>query len=657
LTPEPTKKSVFDEVRQREIYALYEFAQAMGTSLDLTDAMAIISAKLSNLVPFSCAALFLFDEETETLRCRFAMGTDAEIVQQIAVRSGEGVTGWVARNRRVLVNARPSADLEASGLAELQTVLQSSLVCPLLSTDRFIGTLSVYHVDAAFYRDDHRRLLDRVSEQTAAVISNCLLFERMQDDALTDPLTGLPNTRFLFRHLARELQRAERLNSQIGLLVIHLDDLRNINRIHGRHIGDRALCEFARVLRAGIRPYDVAVRYKRREFIVVLSGCGSDELEHKRQELKSSIEDLYFESAPDRPLKLRISSGGAVYPNDGSTLEALLVAADSRMDVATQDDTATISGVQDALKAALERYPGEVLRIRLTDIGQLELYSVKTIVMAVTDAATQISLTEAKQQYGEEAETDMEVESSKPPPSPAPTATIPSSLLMHQQGRVAVGSLQLWGIEMNGWMRVWVVLSALWILPNVMLASLWFWNGGLRLYTPPKLTSWTISCSAPALQFQQPLTEAHRRSLDAIVDKMSESRESDTDIQLAVNEYKKRHAELTPLEQKFEFWVPEGDSASDVNCATLDLTAHMFNPKTKEINPPVFARLDWYGPFKKGYDLDAAIASETASRFKASREQRKSTLLLGFSAVAAVPLLLYASGWSVAWIRRGFKRS
>ena len=90
LTPEPTKKNVFDDIAlaHREIYALYEIAQAMGTSLGVADTMALISAKLSNLVPFSCAALFLFDEETETLRCRFATGTDADIIQQVTVRSG-----------------------------------------------------------------------------------------------------------------------------------------------------------------------------------------------------------------------------------------------------------------------------------------------------------------------------------------------------------------------------------------------------------------------------------------------------------------------------------------------------------------------------------------------------------------------------------------
>jgi diguanylate cyclase (GGDEF)-like protein/putative nucleotidyltransferase with HDIG domain len=332
LMPAVNKKNVFDDIAlaHREIYALYEIAQSMGTSLGVSDTMALIAAKLSNLVPFSCAALFLFDEDSETLRCRFASGTDADIIQQIAVRNGEGLTGWVARNRRPLVNARPSADIEAAGLTT-PTSLQSALVCPLLFTDRFIGTLCVYHTDAGFYRDDHRRLLDRVSEQAAAVINNSVLFEQTHQDSLTDPLTGLPNTRFLFMHLTRELARAERLKSEVTLMVMDLDRFKEINDSHGHHVGDRALCEVARVLRAAIRPYDICVRYAGDEFIVVLSGCARDEAELKRQELQTAVDDVYFEARPGKRLPLGISIGAAVFPHDGDTYEALLAAADSRM--------------------------------------------------------------------------------------------------------------------------------------------------------------------------------------------------------------------------------------------------------------------------------------------------------------------------------------
>jgi len=331
--PESTKaNTVFEDIAlaHREIYALYEIAQTMGTSLGVADTMALISSKLSNLVPFSACALFLFDEEADTLRCRFATGVEADAIGTMSVRAGQGLAGWVARNRRPLVNARPSAEFEAAGLAK-STTLQSALVAPLVFGDRFIGTLAVYSTQPDFYTDDHRRLLDRVSEQASAVIHNSIVFEQTQEDSLTDPLTGLPNTRFMFMHLTRELARAERLKAEVALLVMDLDNFKEINDNHGHHVGDRALREVATVLRSGIRPYDICVRYAGDEFIVVLSGCGADEAERKRVELQRTVDEVLFEARPGRRLPLAISVGAAIYPQDGDSYEALLATADSRM--------------------------------------------------------------------------------------------------------------------------------------------------------------------------------------------------------------------------------------------------------------------------------------------------------------------------------------
>ncbi len=325
--------NVFEDIAlaHREIYALYELAQAMGTSLGVSDTMALISSKLINLVPFSTCALFLHTADTDMLRCRFATGVDAELVQRLVVRSGHGLTGWVARNRRPLVNARPSADLEAAGFGHHMTKLQSALVCPLVFNERFIGTLAVYHVESGFYLDDHRRLLDRVCEQAAAVIHNSMVFEQTQEDSLTDALTGLPNTRFMFMHLNRELARAERLKSEVAMLVMDLDDFKDINDNHGHHVGDRALREVAGVLKNAIRPYDICVRYAGDEFIVVLVGCGRDEAEHKALELQAAIDALQFEFRPGKRLPVAVSVGTAVFPHDGDTYESLLAQADNRM--------------------------------------------------------------------------------------------------------------------------------------------------------------------------------------------------------------------------------------------------------------------------------------------------------------------------------------
>jgi diguanylate cyclase (GGDEF)-like protein/putative nucleotidyltransferase with HDIG domain len=333
VTESAAHTNVFQDIAHahREIYALYEIAQAMGSSLGVADTMALISTKLSNIVPFSCCALFLYVEETESLRCRFATGVEADVIQQLTIKSGHGLTGWVARNRRPLVNARPSTDLEAAGVRSDTTALQSALVCPLIFNERFIGTISVYHTDPSIYSDDHRRLLDRISEQAAAVIYNSMVFEQTQEDSLTDPLTGLPNTRFMFMHLTRELARAERLKAEVSLLVMDLDNFKDINDTYGHHVGDRALREVAGVLRAAIRPYDICVRYAGDEFIVVLSGCGGEEAERKRVELQREVDRLQFEPRPGKRLPLAISIGASIFPHDGDSYETLLATADSRM--------------------------------------------------------------------------------------------------------------------------------------------------------------------------------------------------------------------------------------------------------------------------------------------------------------------------------------
>ena len=79
----------------------------------------------------------------------------------------------------------------------------------------------------------------------------------------------------MFMHLTRELARAERLKSEVSLLVMDLDNFKDINDTYGHHVGDRALRDVAGVLRTGIRPYDICVRYAGDEFIVVLSGAAA----------------------------------------------------------------------------------------------------------------------------------------------------------------------------------------------------------------------------------------------------------------------------------------------------------------------------------------------------------------------------------------------
>ncbi len=328
-----TETTVFQEIAHahREIYALYDIAQSMGTGLGVSDTMSLIASKLRHVVPFSSCALFFYDANTETFGCRFSTGVDAELLRPLVIEQGEGVVGWVGANRRPLLNARPQADFEASGLSHTTTALCCSLVCPLTVRDRLVGTLAVYATSPAAFTDNHRRLLDRVSEQAAGVISNALVFVQAKHDSLTDPLTGLPNARFMFAHLPREFARAARLNSEVSVLVLDLDDFKSINDRFGHPVGDRALRDIARAMRGAIRPYDSCVRYAGDEFVIVLPGCGPEAANLKRIELQGVLQRLHFEATPGHVLALGGSFGMASFPTDGDTYETLLATADRRM--------------------------------------------------------------------------------------------------------------------------------------------------------------------------------------------------------------------------------------------------------------------------------------------------------------------------------------
>lgn len=326
------RAAAFDDIAlaHGELHGLYKIAQTMGTRLGLADTMSSLSSRLSSLVPFSSCAVFLYEDSTDRLRCRFATGTDAELLRTLTLASGQGLNGWVGRNRRPLVNARPPIDLEAGGSSDV-TALQSALICPLSLDEQLIGTLALYHTEPGFYQEDHLRLLERVCEQAAAVIRNSVIFERTQEDSLTDALTGLPNTRALFQYVKRELARASRLQIEFSIIVADLDNFKHINDTYGHHVGDTALRAVSTVIRGAIRPYDMCVRYAGDEFVVVLTDCGRGQADSKRLELEEAVRRITLEPRPGDRLPLSMSAGAAVFPHDGQSYDALLDTADGRM--------------------------------------------------------------------------------------------------------------------------------------------------------------------------------------------------------------------------------------------------------------------------------------------------------------------------------------
>jgi diguanylate cyclase (GGDEF)-like protein/putative nucleotidyltransferase with HDIG domain len=300
----------------REEQILYEIAQALGSSLGVDEAMALIRDKVNRLVPFVTCALFLGDDDRGFV-CRYAHGPGTEALFK-----------WTPKSWSELSLRLPAC---ADGRASRGDDLVSVLPCRLMFDGRLIGALAIYHTAPACYTDEHRRVLGRVSEQAAAVIHNSTRYEQTRHESQTDALTALPNRRSFERQLRAGLLRAVKARSSASLVVLDLDRLKEINDTYGHEAGDRALQAIGNVLRSTVRETDLAARFAGDEFVIVLWDCSPEHEQRRIAEVQNAVSAYPFEPRPGVRTPLSISAGCARFPGDGMSLDELLVAADARM--------------------------------------------------------------------------------------------------------------------------------------------------------------------------------------------------------------------------------------------------------------------------------------------------------------------------------------
>jgi diguanylate cyclase (GGDEF)-like protein len=146
--------------------------------------------------------------------------------------------------------------------------------------------------------------------------------ERLRHLAASDPLTGLANYRHLIQVLEGEVQRSARTGHPFAILLIDLDGLKRINDLHGHLVGSRALCRVAEALRASSRVVDTPARFGGDEFALVLP----ETEEAAAQQVALRLTALLAQDTEQPPVK--VTTGIAMFPQDGATVEAVLNAAD-----------------------------------------------------------------------------------------------------------------------------------------------------------------------------------------------------------------------------------------------------------------------------------------------------------------------------------------
>lgn len=312
---------------RQEVQMLFELTQALGNSLSLDETLSVLAVRLKHLIPYDSIAIYSL--KNGRLIPEHVSGDNFRLFSSLRVPVGEGVSGWVAENRKPILNGNPSADPGYLNDPTRFRSLGAVLAVPLEGLNGVVGVLALYRAERDSFTKDHLRILLAISSKIALSVENALKYSIAERSATTDYLTGLPNARSLFLQLDGELARCKRAKSPLAVLVCDLDGFKQINDRFGHLEGNRVLSLFAIKLKEACREYDYVARMGGDEFVLILPGLKPEAIRDKAQHLRRLAADAGREVCGKDWLSLSV--GHAFYPNEGTEAEQLLAEADHRM--------------------------------------------------------------------------------------------------------------------------------------------------------------------------------------------------------------------------------------------------------------------------------------------------------------------------------------
>ncbi len=312
---------------RQEAQTMFELSQDLGVSLSLSETLSVLSMRLRRMIPYDSIAVFV--NRNGWLLPELVSGENFRMLSSMKIKVGEGLCGWVAANCKPIVNGNPQVEAGYTVDPAKHTTLQSALVVPLEGLNGVVGVLAMYHANRDAFAADHLRILLAVASKVALSVENALKYQQAESSATTDYLTGLPNARSLFVHLAQEVARCRRMKTSLAVLVCDIDGFKAINDSFGHLEGDKLLREFTTRLKDVCRGYDYVARMGGDEFVITAPGLTPDAAREKAERLnQAAIESGRHVCGRD---VITLSVGMATCPDDGFDVERLLSEADRRM--------------------------------------------------------------------------------------------------------------------------------------------------------------------------------------------------------------------------------------------------------------------------------------------------------------------------------------
>ncbi len=315
---------LFEEERKkaRHLLLLNNVSRHAITTLDPEELLGKMTAEMESALAYDHVGIALLDYATKEVVVH-AEGGRRQGGKGKRIPFDNGLLGHVARSGQMI----SVHDVASSGIQPVLPDSVSAIGFPLIYADQLLGVLYVETSTAWDFSDDEITLLQTLTDQVSGALHNALTFQRAQEQAITDGLTGVKTHRFFMEALSAEWKRSTRAGRPFSLVLMDLDRFKFVNDFYGHLEGDVVLQRVGKILELSCRRSDVVARYGGDEFVVLMPETNVDQARQLGGKLRSSV-------ASDPMLReknISASFGIAAFPLHGSTPQELIQVADASM--------------------------------------------------------------------------------------------------------------------------------------------------------------------------------------------------------------------------------------------------------------------------------------------------------------------------------------
>ena len=325
--PPAAPRDILSVADSRELRIIYRVAQETTAVLDLDTLLSHIVTIIREVMGYYMVAILLPGSRPDELRVGAQSGYNVDITG-LTISGDEGITGWVFTHGVAKIVPDVRAEPRYIGVDD---EVRSELAFPLISRGRVVGVLNAESQQPDAFSEADVALMSAVGSQLASSLEVAQLHDTLKREASHDPLTRLNNRRLFLERIQQAVDRAVAAGDSFSIVFLDVDGLKRINDNYGHLAGDALLREVSNALTDAVRGEDVVARYGGDEFVVLLPATGAAAAAVVAQRISDGIARHRFMAGRDLLQIPGVSLGVATFPQDGTTAEDLLAAADATL--------------------------------------------------------------------------------------------------------------------------------------------------------------------------------------------------------------------------------------------------------------------------------------------------------------------------------------